>query len=306
MILSAQLLDTLDRCARRVAFEREWESRSISPLGLLYAGVEGSLTATDPIYGATGAIREKASHLEVNAGELSPLSAVRHVESMAQTIALALRMKLGQGARPEPIKMGDHEWQSNLFECRGELHRIVLCSHLDDDSLRSFAHAWQTVGELAALERPLTLTMVIVGAQRGGRRHSHWAKCFQHPVQKSALRFSARNRDDGFTKGWKPVWREQTSINAETWLDRMRSDGVLEELIVSRRIQFNGSDERMKQARNDILRLAELAGASRTSDPMRRSSCDEIGKSPCSFSACCYSPTAATPEDFPGLYRHRE
>lgn len=306
MILNAALFDCYDRCPRRFAFEREYEPRSITPLGLLYAAVEGSLTMRDPLQGAKDTLMEKTQRLDVNSGELSPISSVRHVESMAEVVALALRAKLGLAKKVSPVPLLDHEWQSNLFEAKGELHRIVLASHLDDDTLRSFAHAWATVGELAALERPLTLTVFLIGSQRGGRRHSHWSKAFQHPVQKSALRFAARNKDDGFTKGWKPVWREQTEITAQAWLERMKSDGVLEELIVSRKIQYRGEDERMKQAKADMLTLAYQMQFARTDDPMRRSSCDEIGKSPCPFQSVCYSATSASPDHFPHLYQIRE
>lgn len=306
MILTAQLLDTFDRGGpRRYAFERDYEPRSITPLGLLYAAVEGSLTSSDPVQGAKDAIMERTQRLDVNAGDLSPISAVRHVESMAEVIALALRAKLGRASRVEPVKLGEHEWQSNLFECRGELHRIILASHMDDDSLRSFAHAWGTIGELAALERALTLTVVLIGSQRGGRRHSPWAKGFLHPVQK-ALRFAPRKKDDGFTQNWKTCWREQTEIKAETWLERMRLDEMLEELVVSRKIQYRGDDERMRKARVDILLLAEEMYRASASAPMRRSACDEIGRGPCPFQAVCYSVTPITPEDLPGLYRRRE
>ena len=41
MILSAPRYDVFDRCPRRYALERTHEPRSISPLGLMYAGVEG-------------------------------------------------------------------------------------------------------------------------------------------------------------------------------------------------------------------------------------------------------------------------
>lgn len=306
MILSAQLLDTLDRCPRRYAFEREYESRTISPLGLLYAAVEGSLVSSDPVQGAKDAIAERTSRLDVIAGNLSPLSSVRHVEAMAEVMALALRAKFGRASRADPVPIGDHEWHSNLFVLRGQLHRIVLVSHLDDDTLRSFAHSWGTVGELAALERPLFLTVVIVGAQRGGRRHSPWAKGYLHPVQR-VLRFGRRkgSKADGFTEGWKEVWREQTEISAETWLERMNVDAVMDELIVSRRIQFNGDDERMKQAKRDIFTLAESAGAACTSSPMRRSSCDDVVRGACPWQTVCYSSTPVTPDDLPGLYRRR-
>lgn len=282
-----------------------YESRSISPLGLLYAAVEGSLTSADPVQGAKDAINERVQSLDVNAGDLSPISAVRHVESVAEVIALALRSKLGKASKVEPRNIGEHEWQSNLFEFRGELHRVILAAHIDDDSLRSFAHAWQTIGELAALERSITLTVVIIGSQRGGRRHSSWAKGLLHPVQKS-LRFSPRKKDDGFTANWKPVWREQSDIKAETWLDRMRTDGVIDELIVSRKIQYRAEDARMVQAKSDMLALIPDMEAARMDAPMRRSSCDELGRGACVYQSVCYSPTAITPEDFPGLYQIRQ
>jgi hypothetical protein len=307
MILTASMLDVFDRCPRRFAFERTHEPRTISALGLLYAAVEGSLTALDTAQGARDSIMDVASRLEVNAGDLSPISAVRHVESMAEVIALALRSKLGRGVRPAPVSIGEHEWQSNLFEFRSELHRIILISHIDDDTLRSFAHSWGTIGELAAMERPITLTLVIVGSQRGGRRHSPWAKGFIHPVQKT-LRIGRRKagRADGFTDGWKEIWREHSEIKAETWLDRMKTDEQLGELIASRKIQYRAEDARMIQARKEFLILAGEMQYVRPDAPMRRSSCDEVGRPACGFQSLCYSPTPITPDDLPHLYRLRE
>ena len=207
MILDSRMFDTMDRCEKRFAFEREHEPTTITPMGLLYAGVEGSLTSADPCQGAKDAIAERTQWMEVNAGDLSPISAVKHVEAMAEVIALALNSKIGVGSPVPEIPFGEHAWQSGLREFRGQLHRIILTSYMDDDSLRSFAHSWQTIGELAALERSITLTVVIIGAQRGGRRHSPWSKGFIHPVQKT-LRIGRRKagQGDGFTTGWKEIW----------------------------------------------------------------------------------------------------
>lgn len=303
MILTAHHFDLFDRCERRYAFERTHEPRTISALRLLYAAVEASLTASDPRQGAKDAILEATSRLEVAAGDLSPISAARHVECMAEVIALALREKLGRGIKPDIVALGSHEWRSNLIELRGGLHRIVLTSHMDDDSLRSFAHAWQTVGELAAMERPITLTVVIVGAQRGGRRHSAWSKGFVHPIQKN-LRFAPRKRDDGFTRQWTTVWREQSDFDAQVWLDKMRDDEVLAELIVSRRIQYKADDARMIQAKRDMLILADRMESATVDAPMRRSSCDSVFGA-CPQQALCYSSTPVTPDDLPHLYRQK-
>lgn len=305
MILDAQQFDTYDRCGRRLAFEREYETRSISPLGLLYAAVEGSLTAPDSVQGASDAIMERTQRLDVNVGDLSPLSAVKHIESMAEVIAMAIRSKIGRATRPEPVKLGDHEWRSNLFECKGELHRIILASHMDDDSLRSYAHSWQTVGELAAMERPITLTVILVGSQRGGRRHSAWSKGFLHPIQRN-LRFAPRKKDSGFTENWKTTWREQSNIKAEAWLNQMRTDDVLDELITSRKIQYRGDDERMIQARKDMLTIAASIETALSDSPMRRSSCDEVGRGPCPWQNKCYSAVEVSLDELPHLYRRKD
>lgn len=305
MILDSQIFDTFDRCPRRFAFECTHEPLTISALGLLYAAVEGSLTAPDPCQGANDAVLELTQRMDVSAGDLSPISVVRHVEAMAEVIALALRERLGKGRKVDDIALGEHTWHPSLFECRGELHRIILVSHIDDDTLRSFAHSWGTIGELAALERPITLTIVLVGSQRGGRRHSAWSKGFQHPVQKN-LRFSPRKKDNGFTGNWTTVWREQGNIKPDVWLNQMRNDEILEELIISRRIQYNGEDARMIQARKDMLVIIPLMEEATEDAPMRRSSCDELGRGPCLFQPVCYSPALVSPDEFPHLFRPRE
>jgi len=306
MILTAHLFDTFDRCPLRVAEEREYEPRSISPLGLLYAAIEAALTGADPVQASKDAILDITQRLDVTAGELSPISVIRHVDAMAEVIALALRAKFSRMAKPDLIPFGDHQWRSNLFEGRsGDLHRLILASHMDDDSLRSYAHSWGTIGELAALERPLALTVVIIGPQRGGRRHSAWAKGFQHPIQK-VLRFQQRKKADGFTTGWKEVWREQTDIAAQVWLDRMRMDDILPDLIVLRQIAYRADDARMVQARRDMLALIPKIESVTRDEPMRRSSCDEIGRGACPWQALHYSPTPVTPGELEHLYRRRE
>ena len=236
MILESRLYDVFDRCSRRLGLEKTHEPRSISPIALLYAGIEGGLLSGDPL----NAIRAITAEKDVTSSDLAPMSVVRHVGFMAEVISLALSRKLGQMSRPVDVDFGPHQWRSNLYETAKGLHRIVLVSYLDDDALRSFAHGWGTVGELAALERDVTLTAVVIGASRGGRRHSHWSKCYQHPIQKSCLRFGRRKggKAEGFTDNWREIWREATDIPASVWLDKMQADDVLGDLIQSRRIPY--------------------------------------------------------------------
>lgn len=308
MILTSRLFDTFDRCERRLALERTHELLTISPLGLLYAAVEAAMVAPDPARAASDAVMEITSRLKVNVeNELSPISTVRHVQSMAEVIGLALRAKfIVKATKPDLVPLGDDQWQSGLFEIRGELYRLILTAHMDDDSLRSFAHSWQTIGELAAMQRRVTLLVVIVGAQHGGRRHSPWAKGWLHPINKSSLRFAPRKRDDGFTANWTECWRERTTIGAQTWLNRMQADEVLDGLISTRRIVYNGKDERMNQAQWDMGELVPLLATARADAPMRRSSCDEVGRGACPWQPYCYSSTPVSLDALGYMCRPRE
>jgi hypothetical protein len=304
MILSAQTFDIFDRCSRRLGLEKTHEPRSISPLGLLYAGVEGGLLTGQPL----DSIRAITAVKDVTCGELAAISVVRHVGFMAEVISLAIRRKLGQMSRLPDVEFGKHSWRSNLFETAKGLHRIVLVSYLDDDALRSFSHGWGTVGELAALQRDVTLTAVVIGASRGGRRHSHWTKCYQHPIQKSCLRFGRRKggKAEGFTDSWREVWREMTDISAGVWLDKMQADDVLGDLIQSRRIPYRADDHRIVKAREDMFTILPQMEKASPDDPMRRHSCDDPIKGQCPWAFLCWSPVEVTVDELGHLYRERD
>jgi hypothetical protein len=301
MNLSAQLLDSFDRCPRRYALESTHEPRSISTIGLLYAGVEGGIVEPD---GTFDAIRAITCRKDVDSGQLAAISAVRHIGFMAEVIALALTRRFGRFRPIAPVPLGKHQWQSNLFESKHGLHRILLVSALDDDTLRGYAHSWGTVGEIAALQKDVTLTAVVVGAQRAGRRHGHWSKCYQHPIQKSALRFARRKggKGAGFTDGWREVWREATDIPAPVWVDKMEADEVMGELIRAHRIPFVAEDWRIKKAKADIFAILPRMEHASVDDPMRRSSCDSVFGA-CPWSALCWSPSPVELEELRHLYQ---
>src|SRR2546427_685420 len=69
MRLNAGMLDTWDRCERRFAFSKKWESKSISPLGLLYHALESALAAADPEQAAKDATMERVRDFELASGE---------------------------------------------------------------------------------------------------------------------------------------------------------------------------------------------------------------------------------------------
>jgi hypothetical protein len=305
MILSSEKLSCLDACERKFAYQQKYDSKLISPLGVLYAAVEAGIVDADPEQAAKDATMRAAAHKEIILTEINRWTTVRHIGYLAGIIAVALQDRLGALKRVNTLQGDDFDWESALFEtASGVKHRIELVSHFDDDRLRAAAHSWRVIGELAALQTPITLTAVVIGPQRGGRRHSEWAKGLLHPSNK-ALRFAPRSaKKAGFNDSWEKVWREHRSeISTEKWLDALRQDGVLDSLILCREIPYKAEDNRMTVARRDmVFATYAMEGASENS-PMRRSSCDDWGG--CQFAHSCWSATEATPADFPQLYQIR-
>lgn len=300
MILTPEALDTYDKCERRYAFSRRYDPLTITPLGLLYAALEWALISGDPEQAAKDECLRIAREKEIQSEHLNGFAVVRHVGLLAGIIALALHKKFGRMRRLDPVPFGENQWQSNLFAVRARTYRFVLTSHWDDDTLRAYAHSWGTVGELAALEAPLNLVAIVIGASRNGRRHSAWTKGLLHPVNGS-LRFRKRQKGD-FSDGWQEVWREnRMDIPTEKWLAQMEADGVMESLIVSREIAYRAEDARMQSARREMFQIIGQMGEAREDAPMRRSACDLWGG--CPFQPCCFSAKAITPADLQNLYR---
>jgi hypothetical protein len=293
--------DTFDRCERRFAFEREWESRAISPLALVYAGVEAAIVSDSPEQSAHDAILALAQTHELDSGENQPFMVIRHAGYLAAVVGTALQRRFGQFTPLSPVE----GWQSSLYRADGRNHLISLVSHLDDDRLRGLAHSWRVVGELVRLKQPLTITTVVIGAHRGGRRHSAWSKGFLHP-QNHQLRFQRRSKGSGFSDGWEEVWREHRGeISTEEWLAGMEGDGILTELIVNREVGYRPSDQRMIAAEREMEIIAKKMKTAPIDAPMRRSSCDETGRGACPFQSVCYSPVEVDPSQLVHLYRSR-
>ena len=144
MILSSARYEVHDRCPRRYALERTHEPRSISGLGLMYAGVEGGVVAPDPGEGAKDAVRAVTAVKDVDAGPLAAISAVRHVGLMAEVIALALRRKLGPMSQ---ITIRAHWASTNgIPGCLRRGVRYYTDSSLSPTSTTMFSGASRTPG----------------------------------------------------------------------------------------------------------------------------------------------------------------
>ncbi len=303
-----------DRCPRRFAFEQKWDVKALSPTGLLYAAVEAGIVSPDPEDAAKDTAHLMASQRELQiTSSLTPYVVVRHISHLAAIVSVGLREKLGKLSQvpvttPEGFKF---EWESGIFQSEdGSLHRICLADHFDDDRLRAEAHSWLTVGELAMLRRPITLHAVIIGPHRQGRRHSAWTKGLLHPMSHQ-LKFARRANSDGrsskmpLSGAWEDIWREDSAISTQNWMNIMKADAVYNQLIMSREIKFNGTDRRIRTAAQDIRRIIERMPTAKPSYMMHRTSCDEMGRGACPYQRTCYSPERTTPDDFPRLFKRK-
>jgi len=309
-VLSAYDLDCFDRCEKRFAFEKDWVPQIISPISLLYRSLEAALSSTNPEETAKSTALKIAGKMDLKTTALEPYAVATHVGWLAGILATFLRAKLGI-LMPAPVTMSSNgiEWQPMTFEdSSGLRHRFVLVDHWDDDRLTSEAHSWLTIGELAASGRPLTLHALVIGASRQGRRHSPWTKGYLHPANRQ-LRFGRRRKggkQSGLSGEWVETWRESyPQCSTQEWLRVMQEDGVLSELVVSRPVKMNSTDIRLLAAQSEMAVIRASMESADVSAPMRRSSCDEVGRGPCPFQPICYSPVATSPAELPHLYRNR-
>ncbi len=310
-MLSAYDLDCFDRCERRYAFERDWAPMIISPTSLLYQSFEGSLSSSTPPDDHAKSLALKiAGKMDLKTTALEPYAVATHIGSLAGILATFIRAKLGI-LMPAPVSTSPdgYEWKPGTFEdSSGLRHRFVLVDHWDDDRLTSEAHSWLTIGELAASGRPLTLHALVIGASRQGRRHSPWTKGFLHPANRQ-LRFGRRRKggkQSGLSGEWVETWRESyPQCSTQEWLRVMQEDQVLKDLVVSRPIKLDSTDIRLLAAQKEIVVLQSEMANAKTDAPMRRSSCDEVGRGACPFQPICYSPYEITPADLPHLYQAR-
>src|SRR5271155_2759674 len=114
--LSAEMLDSYDRCERRFAFSRAWESKSISPLALLYRALESAIQSDSPEQTAKDVTLEIAQKSELQTGGENAFMVIRHVGYLAGIIAVALTERYGKFTKLPPKHTKDFEWESNLFQ----------------------------------------------------------------------------------------------------------------------------------------------------------------------------------------------
>ena len=235
---SPQLLSAFEHCNRLGYWSRDWEKEQPDDVEMLRKALHVGMTTTRQDNGE--AAGEECFGLGSTCGlqtsKINVHDQVIHLASLSDIITTAIRKPSeAPWGVPKPIQLGEGPtWVSGAYIAPSgtTLRRIVLASSWNDDRHFSECRAWYTLGEVCAFKMPMQLVVAVIGANRGGRRFSYWARGLRHPANKK-LRF--RKRTDvgsGFKSTWIEAWREDwDEISTVQWLEAMLEDDVLKDVL---------------------------------------------------------------------------
>lgn len=327
MILDANSVQSWERCRRQWAFGRQYEMVRIRPLGAVYRVLREYLTIPLPKPGEKPLepswCRERVIQLAGERGvwtdQSHPYDQMQHYAHMAEVIARVLRQpSAGPLVVHPPVPLGNaaylsaswdgDSWQPSSYLVDGgqRLMRFVLVSGWDDDRQLGELHSWPVIGDVCVTRLSMTLRVIVIGQSRSGRRYGHWTRARQHPSNK-ALRFARRVGSEGFSENWPVVWRENSRVNSQSWVEMMARDGVLSECAFSVNVRVPNEYQRGKVL-EDLARIAgemEREKSKSGADfPMTRSACDDPIRGACPYQGVCFAPTEIEP-GATGLFQTR-
>src|SRR6201984_3634210 len=265
---SAELLLSLDRCPRQAFWSQSWESPAVHPNEVLRRAVDAGLmtSESDPGQLAGDTVMRIAAERTLD-GEGSQYNCALHTAALADTVVTALRGNSGPWARPADIPMKGVTWVSSAFlEPSGvRLRRVLLADRWSTERFQSEIHSWKGLGEIAAYGMPMTLQVVLIGQRRNGRHHSPWSKGFTHPRSRN-LRIRRRMGGE-FKENWVEVWRETSDFNREHWIEQMRRDYVLNDVLFEKEIPMPDEAVLAKIKHLAQKKLQRLSATSEVPEP---------------------------------------
>lgn len=295
MILSSEILTSYDACERRGLWMRLYDRFRVPPLAALYRALDAGLTGEKPEQ-AGHTIMTIAAQEGLDVTERAVYEIAVHYAHLANILATFLR---GQGPawiRVKDVPLGGHLWHSACYEAGERIRRIALVDYWSDDRRDQELRGWRSQAEMAALGRPLILNALSIGQTQAGRRVSHWARSWAHP-QNKRIRFKrTTGTTEGFAATWNKIWRENSDLTTEQWLDQMQRDRALDEVVHTVLAEVPA---RAQEVRQDMLRIAREMTDQKPLPPMRRAGC--YGFSPCPFLGVCYG----NQKPVPSLYGYR-
>jgi hypothetical protein len=325
MILDAPTVESFERCRRKWAFQQTYEMVRVRPLGAVYRALREYLAIPLPKPGETPLepswARERVIQIASQRGiwtdHHDPYSIAVHHSAMAEVIARVLRQPSAEASTVHPVvklltgkgSIDPASWQPQSYLVDGgqRLQRFVLTGSWDDDRQLGELHSWSVLGDVCVTRLPMTLRVIVIGQARSGRRYGHWTRARQHPSNK-AIRFARRTSSEGFGENWPSVWRENSRVDSQSWVQLMARDSVLSEVAFSINVKVPSEYQRAKVL-EDLARIASEMergkGKSGADFPMTRSACDDPIRGPCPWQSVCFAPMDVNVEEC-GLFQLRK
>ncbi len=279
MRLSSEDFASHDVCARRHAWEAQYEPLRVSVNYALNQAVHEALVTGDPT-AASERILSLAARPGLDIESSTLYDSVLHHSRLAEVLAAYL-LSAGKCSVPDPVQCdwGEYEFQSFLLP-DGRLRRVVLCDRWSPEREQLERFAWRTAADCAVSGRAMLLNVLVIGGMRNGFRASPWTQCSIHP-QSFEHRVQRRN-GESFGENWRVAYREQTSLKPLEWLRIMQADGAFEGRVFS---VTQGVPANRAEVLEQIAQMAEeiKAGSLRQT----RASCYRF--KPCPFLPACFA-----------------
>jgi len=284
--LSAERMVTHELCERRQAWTEQYHLPRISIVAAMYRSLDAGLrTESDPEKAAQDEFLALAANpgLDVQ-GAVNLYATAMHHARLCAVVVSALRSAFpAPWTMVDPVALPDGStWHSGLYNAgNGHPRRVALVDRWTDDRKQQEISGWRTVGETCALNTTILVTAVTIGPSQGMRRHSAWTRCYRHPRNRT-FRFMRKGTDEDFSKTWTRVWREDAGITTKLWLDKMKEDGCMEDLVHTLQVP---PPQYREAYLAEMTRMSAEMAASGPTPPMRLSGC--YGWAPCPFLNIC-------------------
>lgn len=277
---TAKLLTAFEHCPRKAFWARDWDYGKISLTDLLQIGIREGVTShrSDFNEAAGESVIGTAAERQIISDQHNIYDQCFHYASIADIVSSAIRKPSDKPwliAEPQSLPNGQ-TWHSGAYVSSDGrfLRRVALSSNWSDDKHYSFARSWYSLAEVCVFGLPMQQATIILGQERGGKRHGYWSHGLRHPVSKQ-LRFRKKgDKATPFKASWTEIWREDfDEISTGEWLSAMLNDGVLPDVCFSVEIPVPEKSAMQRIVDLAAYRLDEIYSAN-TLPPQQLSTCD--------------------------------